>query len=116
MGNCQSYDNCIKQTKDDLEYPIDRRSLYVHRIHDNQTANRRCYEKNPIDIIEGFGFKNFDMKTILRWIIIIMLICVIVFYGYKFLTQETVKLGINTEDLIGGSDTQNFINNLFSEI
>ena len=58
--NCDSYDGCVKQGKNVLRYPVDTKSLYSQRIYDNQTANKKCYQRHPIEIIEGFGNMNLN--------------------------------------------------------
>ena len=76
--SCGNYDNCIDKKRCDLRHPVDKRSLYSGRIYDNQTANRRCYENNPIEIVEGFGCPSKDLiKLILKWTIIGLIVYVV---------------------------------------
>lgn len=76
--NCNNYDKCIENERSTLKYPLDTQSLYGGRAYDNQTANRRCYERNPIEILEGFGCPSRNtIKTILKWTIILLIIYVI---------------------------------------
>jgi hypothetical protein len=77
MNSCAGYDDCIAKTMDTLRYPMDKRSLYRYRIYDKQTANRRCYESNPINILEGFGSTELTLTNILKWLIVIVIIYLI---------------------------------------
>lgn len=70
--NCNSYDQCVMNEKNNMAYPTDTQSLYADRIYDNQTAHRRCYESTPMKI-EGFGC-NFD--TWRKIFMIIAIICI----------------------------------------
>jgi len=78
MANCETYDSCIAQNRDQLRHPMDTRSLYRNRIYDNQTANKRCYEGNPINIVEGFGAGGLSLNKLLRWGIVILLVYLVV--------------------------------------
>jgi hypothetical protein len=94
--SCQNYETCIKQERENLKYPIDNQSLYMHRINDNQTANRRCYEKNPIEIVEGFGF-GFTWNQIIKFVIVIVALLVVLFRMLAkdfFMPKEVVSFGI----------------------
>ena len=78
QNSCKSYGSCRKEERTQLKYPIDQQSLYASRIYDNQTGNRRCYEKNPIEIIEGFGCGLFFEK-LLKYTVVILLILALFF-------------------------------------
>lgn len=78
MANCETYDSCIAQNRDQLRHPMDTRSLYKNRIYDNQTANKRCYEAHPVDIVEGFGNTGLSLNKLLRWAIIGLLVYLVV--------------------------------------
>lgn len=92
--HCNSYENCINKERENLRYPIDKESLYMDRIYDNQTANRRCYEKNPIEIVEGFGFPV-TLESFLKMLVIILLIVLFVILAKDSLfPKEQVKIGI----------------------
>ncbi|AYV82135.1 MAG: hypothetical protein Homavirus10_4 [Homavirus sp.] len=96
--SCNNYENCSKDERSTLQYPMDNRSLYANRVYDNQTSNRRCYESNPINIIEGFGFSSNDMiKNILKLAIIILVLYVIYAIIMDFNKKE-VKLGVATQN------------------
>lgn len=112
MGNCESYDACIQRERKNMRYPVDTQSLYAKRIVDNQTANRRCYQRNPIHIVEGFGNKN--VMEILKWIILLVIIYFTVTYVMNYMTKETVKINVGTE--IQNSDTPEFIKELFKDM
>ena len=86
--NCHKYDGCVNQGRETLTYPTEDKSLYADRIYDNQTTNKRCYEKEPIEIIEGFS-KN-RLNRIIRWIIIIIILYILVSMLIQFLYPEKV--------------------------
>lgn len=113
-GPCKNYADCMNTEMNNLEYPVDQQSLYADRFYDEQTAKKRCYEKNKPDITEGFGFNNLNIKNIIKWIIII----VIVYYAINFilgLNKEKVGLNINTP-AFGGSDSEEFLKQLLNQI
>jgi hypothetical protein len=112
---CQNYGNCINNEKKNLKYPIENTSLYSNRIVDNQLANRRCYEKNPIEIVEGFNTTNGGIVGLLKWIIILVIVYYIVSYAIKYMaTEELPPLGIRTSSTGGSSDTPQFIRDLIN--
>jgi len=93
---CQGYNKCIRGMRKQLRYPIDYKSLYANRIYDNQTANNKCYQNFPINIIEGFGFNKDFFKNISNWILVIIIVCII---GTVFFNNyEEIKLDIPTTD------------------
>lgn len=95
--NCGGYDNCISDKRQTLSHPVDTKSLYANRIYDNQTANRRCYNYNPIDIIEGFGLGNLDMKTLLKWGILFLIVCAILMMVMDGgIMKKEITLGVST--------------------
>lgn len=100
MNNCNSYDECIEQEKEILRFPMDKRSLYRKRIYDNQTANRRCYESNPINILEGFGNTDLTLTNVLKLIICLVIIYLIYMLVTDKKTVETVKTALK-----GGSES-----------
>jgi hypothetical protein len=54
--------------------PVDSKSLYGQKIYDNEIASRKCYEKNPIKIIEGFGCStNKIIKCLILFLFIILM-------------------------------------------
>jgi len=117
MRNCDSYNSCKVQEKENMRYPNDQRSLYVNRIVDNQTANRRCYERNPINIVEGFG--NFDtdnLMQMLQWVVFIILIIVALNYFMQYIRKEQISFGFSGGgvDSIEFTEDIKFIKNLFN--
>ena len=98
--SCNNYDNCSKTERNTLSHPMDQEALYANRIYDNQTGNRRCYESNPIDIVEGFGFKANDLvKNILKLVIIALIAYVI----YALITDMQKKeISVNVPAQVGG--------------
>jgi len=92
--SCNSYDSCSKRERENLGYPVDSESLYMNKIYDNQTANRRCYEKNPIDIVEGFGFP-LSWEKILKFSIVVLLVILFVVLAKDFfMPKETVSINV----------------------
>jgi len=92
--NCSDYDKCITNERQNLRHHKDQKSLYAKRVYDNQTANRRCYEKNPINI-EGFG--NINLQMIIKWALILLVIYVIIMLAIDLLMPSTeIKLGVST--------------------
>jgi hypothetical protein len=88
--------NCISDKRQTLSHPVDTKSLYANRVYDNQTANRRCYNYNPVDIIEGFGLGNMDMKAILKWGILFLIVCAILMMVMDGGMKKEIKLGVST--------------------
>lgn len=116
MGNCESYDTCINKERENLKHPIDHKSLYANRIVDNQTANRRCYETNPIEIIEGFGSKQ-QIMNVLKWVMIAIIVFVVISYVISYMSKETININVdkvNTEGLID-TETPEILKQLFKD-
>lgn len=59
------------------------RSLYDDRIYDEHENHIRCYEKDPVPVVEGFELST-DRKKMLKWIIIILLILAIAGGAYYY--------------------------------
>ena len=93
--NCNNYENCSTNERATLRHPTDNLALYANRVYDNQTANRRCYEMNPIDIIEGFGFSNDVIKNILK-LVIIVLVAYVIYALIRDMNKTEVKLNVDT--------------------
>ncbi len=94
--SCESYNACANARKKQMRFPADRNSLYAQGLYDNQMADRSCYEKGPIDYVEGFnclGFRNLPWTTILKWIVGILLVVLIVMLVQN---REEIKLDIET--------------------
>ena len=92
--HCSNYENCVNREKGQLGYPIDKESLYVNKIYDNQTANRRCYTKSPIEIIEGFGFPM-TLESLLKMVVIILLVALfVILIKDSLFPKEQVTVGI----------------------
>ena len=88
--NCDAWGNCLKREMTNMRYPMATPSLYKNRFYDNQTAKSRCYERNPIDIVEGFGAMS--LNNLLMWVVIIL----VVYLLYKTFMVEEVPLEMNT--------------------
>ena len=91
QSQCGMYNQCSNQGKRNLQYPIDKNSLYARKINDNQTVNRRCYERHPVNIIEGFG-KNASIFNILLWIVGICILIVASMYLMERFNMKKVAL------------------------
>ena len=92
--SCNSYEGCINRERENMRYPIDNESLYMHRIFDNQTANRRCYERDPIEIVEGFGF-SFTWESFLKFLVIVLLIILfVILIKDSIFPKEQVNIGV----------------------
>lgn len=74
--SCNSYDGCRKNENKTLEYPTDVNSLYNQRLYDSQTENQRCYQKNPVTILEGFGRSGFGQ--LLKLVLFVLLVILVV--------------------------------------
>lgn len=90
QAQCRMYNQCSDEGKQNLHYSTDTNSLYARKINDNQTVNRRCYEKHPINIIEGFG--NTSIFNILLWIVGICILIVAAMYLMEKFNMKKVKL------------------------
>lgn len=110
MGSNQSYEQCIREKRKNLRYPIDSKSLYGNRIYDNQTANRLCYEKNPVPIVEGFGTGGMDLESLMKYAILGIIIFIVI--SYLMRPSENVSVGIDSAT-IGGADTTEFFDQAF---
>lgn len=112
MSDNKTYDNCIGELRGQLEYPLDKKSLYGKRIYDNQTANRLCYERNPVNIVEGFGnfLPSFAINDIIKYALILFVTYLL--FQYLFVPQQNVNLGINSPQMGGANTTEFFNNNL----
>ena len=90
--SCDAYGNCVNQKKNQLRYPLDINSLYANRIYDNQTANRRCYVQDPINIVEGFG--TWSVWDIIKLVVVVLLILLLVSFATDyFRPTEVVQVG-----------------------
>jgi len=93
-NNCQNFDSCRSKEKETLQYPVDEKSLYADKIYDNQTANKRCYQKNPTNILEGFGFGcELSMDKIIKLTIVVLLVIAFVFLARDVFTGPKQMVG-----------------------
>lgn len=95
MSNrCGNFDSCMRKEMENMRYPLDKRSLYVNRLYDKQTAARRCYERNPINIVEGFGQWDASWNNIIKWVVVILLIILFIILAKDFfMPKEEVSIG-----------------------
>ncbi|ARF11447.1 hypothetical protein Klosneuvirus_1_304 [Klosneuvirus KNV1] len=97
--SCSSYDDCRKRENKTLEYPTDVNSLYANRYYDLQTENTRCYQRNPITILEGFGRSGFGQ--LLKLVLFVLLIILVVSLFSDYLKpKEVIEVGIETPSVI----------------
>ena len=71
--SCKTFENCYNDELNTMKYPVDTESLYANRYYDEQTGKARCYAKNPINIVEGFGMK-LTLTNIIKFAVVILLI------------------------------------------
>ncbi|QKF94167.1 hypothetical protein QKU48_gp0709 [Fadolivirus algeromassiliense] len=81
--SCNNFDTCTKKEKENMGYPIDSESLYFNRFQDNQIANQRCYNENPVEFIEGFGCK-ISWNKVLKLTVVILLVVLFVMLAKDF--------------------------------
>jgi hypothetical protein len=93
---CNNYDGCRVQKKEQLIHTMDKQSLYRDRIMDNQTVNRRCYESNPVEIIEGFTINGWTLRELLKWVFVGLVIWTIVTMVSKPLSLYSATSPYNT--------------------
>ncbi len=99
---CDSYESCSGELRDQLRHPTDEQSLYASKIYDNQTANRRCYESNPINIVEGFTDASTPMGRLMRMVVVAVALYLLYIVAMKvFYPQREVSLGVGTVSDIG---------------
>ena len=109
--SCNKHNNCTDKKKCGLKYPTDDKSLYSSKIYDNQTVNRRCYEDDPIDIVEGFGCSSRSIIfMIIKWVIIGLLIYLIGTFVYNRMSKEEITLNVDSVEAVGGGVSDFFEN------
>lgn len=69
--------------------PMPDRSLYDDRIYDEHENYARCYENNPVQVVEQFQMPT-DKKTIFKWIIAIIAILLVAFAVYYYACRKEV--------------------------
>jgi len=88
---CNKHTSCKNIEDRNLLYPMDNNSLYSNRIYDNQTADRRCYTKYPIEYIEGFSDNLYWFKILIIVLLIIIFIALIKEFIYP---KQLIKLNL----------------------
>lgn len=97
---CNNFQNCVGQEKQNMRYPIDLKSLYSHRLYDNHAARTRCYARNPINILEGFG-APLTLEKLIKWVLVLLLIVLVVLFAKDFfMPKEQVELAIPEASVI----------------
>lgn len=95
--SCSSYDECKKKQNKTLEYPVDVNSLYGQRLYDAQTANTRCYQKNPVTILEGFGRVGFGQLLKLVLVVLVIVLVVSLVSGFNWCKPtEVISVDLKT--------------------
>ena len=61
----------------------DSESLYDNRIYDRQENSIRCYENNPVKIVEGFD-TSFTRRNIIKWILILLVVLLAAYIVYCY--------------------------------
>ena len=91
--SCKSFENCYNEELNTMAYPIDSESLYANRDYDEQTAKARCYAKNPVDIVEGFGMK-LTWTNVIKFVVVLLLIFLAYTLSKDFICpKEIVSIG-----------------------
>jgi hypothetical protein len=89
--SCDTFGKCTDRESRNMRYPMDTKSMYADRYYDKQTGGARCYERNPIEIVEGFGAFNFN--KVLLWAII----AIIVYLLYTmYFAKEEITVGVQS--------------------
>lgn len=96
MSSCAINGACSRKEMDNMNYPTDMDSLYANKNYDRQTAQRRCYEKSPFNIIEGFCSGSFWNRLIKLIILALFILLLIILVKDFVMPKETVSLGTKT--------------------
>lgn len=98
--SCKEYEDCVSEERNMLQFPEDNGSLYSQGIYDDQIARRKCYQKRPISIVEGFG-NNVLLKVVA--VVLLVLLVVVLFCQYqKSDSGRGQYLGMSGGGLLGG--------------
>lgn len=93
--SCQNYETCNKDEMDKLAFPMDSESIYADRYYDDQTARDRCYRKNPVEIVEGFGWGYLTWTNLIKLIVVCLLVYLAYSVSQDFLNpKEVVSVGV----------------------
>lgn len=74
---CQNTDSCPTTEVHNVNEP----SLYDQRNYDQHENSARCYQNNPVPIVEKFD-TSFTAKNIFMWIFIALIVLVLGYFGY----------------------------------
>ena len=97
---CNNFQNCVNQEKQNMRYPIDTTSLYGRRYYDDHAAKTRCYARNPIDILEGFG-APFTLEKIIKWVLVLLLVILLIMFAKDFIMpKEQLELSVPEASVI----------------
>lgn len=94
MVSCDVFGNCTNRESNNMKYPMDAKSIYADRVYDNQTGMARCYSRNPINIVEGFGQLSFN--NVLMWVVIGLILYLLyrMYFG-----KEEVAIGVESANM-----------------
>nr|QBK88550.1 MAG: hypothetical protein LCMiAC01_02270 [Mimivirus LCMiAC01] len=96
MSACKNFNECLKEYDQILAHPVDKDSLYADEIYDDHVGATRCYVKNPINIIEGFGSRK--LNRIIRWFIIAIILFVVASLIVQFFSpKKIISLNMTSE-------------------
>lgn len=84
---CNNYQNCVNRERQNMRYPIDSKSLYSGRFYDDHAAKTRCYARNPINILEGFG-GPMTWEKMLKWLLVVLLVVLLAMFAKDFLMPK----------------------------
>lgn len=95
--SCENMNCALDYVQDD-----DKNSLYNQRLYDQHENNVRCYEENPVEIVEKFD-TSFTKRNILKWIIAIIIIIAVAYGAYYFYTRrgKIVNVDYNAGATVG---------------
>ena len=93
--SCKEYEDCVSKERNMLQFPEDNGSLYSQGVYDDQISRRKCYQKRPISIIEGFG-NNVILKVVA--VVLLVLLVVVLFCQY----QNNETKGMSYQSMSGG--------------
>lgn len=94
--SCKEYDSCVSEENNMLQFPEDNGSLYSQGIYDDQIARRKCYQRKPVSIIEGFG------NNVLLKVVAVVLLVLLVVVLYCRTQESSGSSGYRANEMLGG--------------
>ncbi len=94
------YDECVRVQNHLLsdKLPAEVNSLYHEKKYNTQTANRRCHERYPVQIKEGFS-QFWCWSYVLRVLLFITLLAVIGWFAYDLSSKPVKKIDYKVESV-----------------